>query len=194
MPRPVPERIRKAIWQRMRRGQVVPRIAEKLASPVRTVRQLVQRFHGRGESAIRPDYRHRVADAEAQGDLIRQTAHALRREHPLPAPLLFPGRTEGAGLKKRCGGCPIGDSTWPGVVSVTEIDSHLGDPGCDPSCDDRSRTCPWHAPLDAGCEGSRTMTAVLMVPMHLDALVLEHELSVLEPMADFRRLPYFNGQ
>lgn len=38
------------------------------------------------------------------------------------------------------------------------------------------------------------MPTVLMIPMHLDALVLSDELSVLEPMADFRRLPYFNGQ
>src|SRR3954464_10442115 len=38
------------------------------------------------------------------------------------------------------------------------------------------------------------MPAVLMVPVHIDALVLKHELSVLEPMADFSRLPYFNGE
>jgi hypothetical protein len=38
------------------------------------------------------------------------------------------------------------------------------------------------------------MPVVLTVPMHLDALVLSDELAVLEPMADFERLPYFNGQ
>lgn len=33
-----------------------------------------------------------------------------------------------------------------------------------------------------------------MVPIHLDALCLSNELSVVEAMADFTRLPYFNGE
>jgi hypothetical protein len=34
---------------------------------------------------------------------------------------------------------------------------------------------------------------VLMVPIHLDALCLKSDRSVVETMADFSRLPYFNG-
>ena len=37
------------------------------------------------------------------------------------------------------------------------------------------------------------MPKVLMVPVHLDALFLPHEQSVLEAMADFSRLPYCEG-
>ncbi len=33
-----------------------------------------------------------------------------------------------------------------------------------------------------------------MVPVHLDALYLRHELQAVEAMADFSRQPYFNGQ
>lgn len=33
-----------------------------------------------------------------------------------------------------------------------------------------------------------------MVPIHLDALFLKNDKLVVEPMADFTRLPYFNGQ
>lgn len=37
---------------------------------------------------------------------------------------------------------------------------------------------------------------ILMVPIHLDALYVpgSGELSVIEPMADFTRLPYFDGK
>ena len=38
------------------------------------------------------------------------------------------------------------------------------------------------------------MSNILMVPIHLDALLLIHDRSVLEAMADFSRLPYFDGQ
>jgi hypothetical protein len=34
---------------------------------------------------------------------------------------------------------------------------------------------------------------ILLVPLHLDALVLKADGSFIEPMADFRRLPYFDG-
>lgn len=34
---------------------------------------------------------------------------------------------------------------------------------------------------------------ILMVPVHLDALVLERDTVVVEAMADFTRLPYFDG-
>lgn len=34
----------------------------------------------------------------------------------------------------------------------------------------------------------------LLVPVHLDALYVEHQHSVVAPMADFSRLPYFNGK
>lgn len=37
------------------------------------------------------------------------------------------------------------------------------------------------------------MPRILMAPVHLDALFLPHEQSVLEPMADFSRLPYCDG-
>jgi hypothetical protein len=35
---------------------------------------------------------------------------------------------------------------------------------------------------------------ILLAPIHLDALVMPAIRSVVEPMADFRRLPYFDGQ
>ncbi len=38
------------------------------------------------------------------------------------------------------------------------------------------------------------MTNILMVPIHLDALFVNNDKSGIEPMADFTRLPYFNGQ
>lgn len=38
------------------------------------------------------------------------------------------------------------------------------------------------------------MSNLLMVPIHLDALYLKNDQSVLEAMADFTRLPYFNGK
>ena len=37
------------------------------------------------------------------------------------------------------------------------------------------------------------MQKILMVPVHLDALFLPHDQSVLAPLADFSRLPYFDG-
>jgi hypothetical protein len=37
------------------------------------------------------------------------------------------------------------------------------------------------------------MANLLMVPIHLDALVLKTDRTVIEPMADFTRLPYFDG-
>ena len=37
------------------------------------------------------------------------------------------------------------------------------------------------------------MANILLVPIHLDALVLKVDRTVLEPMADFTRLPYFDG-
>jgi hypothetical protein len=36
-------------------------------------------------------------------------------------------------------------------------------------------------------------TEILMVPIHLDALYLKKDRSVVETMADFSRLPYFDG-
>jgi len=36
--------------------------------------------------------------------------------------------------------------------------------------------------------------SILMVPIHLDALFLQNDQSVLEAMADFTRLPFFNGE
>ncbi len=38
------------------------------------------------------------------------------------------------------------------------------------------------------------MSSILMVPIHLDALFLQRDTFVAEAMADFTRLPYFNGQ
>ena len=38
------------------------------------------------------------------------------------------------------------------------------------------------------------MSSTLFVPIHLDALVVKSDLYALRPMADFSRLPYFNGQ
>jgi len=38
------------------------------------------------------------------------------------------------------------------------------------------------------------MAEVLMVPIHLDALFLKKDRSVVETMADFSRLPYFDGK
>src|SRR5262245_52828957 len=35
---------------------------------------------------------------------------------------------------------------------------------------------------------------ILLTPVHLDALVMPVSRSVVEPMADFTRLPYFDGQ
>jgi len=35
---------------------------------------------------------------------------------------------------------------------------------------------------------------ILMVPIHLDALYLRKDRSVVETMADFSRLPYFDGE
>lgn len=35
---------------------------------------------------------------------------------------------------------------------------------------------------------------ILMVPIHLDALYLKQDRSVVEPMADFSHLPYFDGK
>ncbi|MGB3640381.1 MAG: hypothetical protein WBA39_22835 [Rivularia sp. (in: cyanobacteria)] len=34
----------------------------------------------------------------------------------------------------------------------------------------------------------------LLVPIHLDALLLSNEQQVMEAMADFSRLPYFDGK
>jgi len=38
------------------------------------------------------------------------------------------------------------------------------------------------------------MSSILMVPIHLDALYLKSERAVVEAMADFSRIPYFNGK
>src|SRR5689334_3066284 len=36
-------------------------------------------------------------------------------------------------------------------------------------------------------------SAVLMVPVHLDALVLNQDRAVVDTLADFTRMPYFDG-
>ena len=38
------------------------------------------------------------------------------------------------------------------------------------------------------------MSDILLVPIHLDALYLQRDTFVAEAIADFKRLPYFNGQ
>src|SRR5690242_16293761 len=38
------------------------------------------------------------------------------------------------------------------------------------------------------------MSNILLVPVHLDALVLDHDQMVVETTADFSRLPYSNGK
>jgi hypothetical protein len=38
------------------------------------------------------------------------------------------------------------------------------------------------------------MASILVVPLRLDALYLEHDRSVVDAMADFSRLPYFDGE
>ncbi len=37
------------------------------------------------------------------------------------------------------------------------------------------------------------MTPIFVVPIHLDSLYVQHGLSVVQPMADFSRAPYFDG-
>jgi hypothetical protein len=38
------------------------------------------------------------------------------------------------------------------------------------------------------------MSNILLVPVHLDALVLDHDQSVVETTADFSRLPFCTGK
>ena len=38
------------------------------------------------------------------------------------------------------------------------------------------------------------MSNILLVPVHLHALILDHDEFVVDATADFRRLPYFNGE
>jgi hypothetical protein len=80
MPRPVSDPIRRVIWQRWQSGPTAAPIAEALSLPPRTMRHLVQRFRRQGASALRPGY-HGAA-AAPEGDLVLQTALALRRQHP----------------------------------------------------------------------------------------------------------------
>src|SRR5437868_9665950 len=84
MPRPVPVPIRTMIWRRWRLGHTAARIAAELSMAPRTVRHLVHQFRRRGEAALRPNY-HRPAATEGAADVAdvaRETALALRRQHP----------------------------------------------------------------------------------------------------------------
>lgn len=81
MPRPVPAPIRKVIYRRVKRGDEVSVIAEDLQLPVRTVRNLVQKFRASG-GAVQPDYTHcgrplQLPDAPP----VVAEAIALRKEH-----------------------------------------------------------------------------------------------------------------
>ncbi len=45
----------------------------------------------------------------------------------------------------------------------------------------------------SGSDLGEILSSILLIPIHLDALCLETDLSVVEPKCDFTRLPYWDG-
>src|SRR4051812_46863941 len=80
MPSPTPLPVRRAVFDRFRRGESVAAIAAELDRPARTVRHLVRQFRERGEEALAP--RYGAARPAAPDEPARTQALACRREHP----------------------------------------------------------------------------------------------------------------
>lgn len=82
MPSPIPMPVRRAIFQRYRKGVSVSKLAEELELSERTVRHLVRRFASRGQSALAPDYARCATKTAATAKAMYHRAVDMRRQHP----------------------------------------------------------------------------------------------------------------
>jgi len=82
MPSPIPVPVRQVIFQRWQQGASVPKLAEELDLCERTVRHLVQRFAGRGQAGVNPDYARCATKALATDSSLFHKAVHMRQQHP----------------------------------------------------------------------------------------------------------------
>src|SRR6516164_6264144 len=81
MPAPTPLSVRQALWRLAQQDVPAVQIAFRLALPVRTVRNLLQRFR-RQPGQLQPAYRPGPGRVAASAPAVRQHALALRQQHP----------------------------------------------------------------------------------------------------------------
>jgi transposase len=82
MPAPIPVPVRQLIFQRWKKGESVPRLAEQLDLCERTVRHLVRRFAKRGQTAVVPDYERCATKKVTSNDAMVDKAVRMRQQHP----------------------------------------------------------------------------------------------------------------
>jgi transposase len=82
MPAPIPAPVRRAIFQRSRKGASVATLAEEFELSERTVRHLVRRFDERGQSGLVADYLRCATKAAAHDSAVRRKALNMRAQHP----------------------------------------------------------------------------------------------------------------
>ena len=79
MPAPVPLPIRQAMWRQWEQGATTTELSQAFDVAPRTVRNLLRRWHQRGEEGLTPDY-HRPDSPSPQPGVV--LAVQLRRNHP----------------------------------------------------------------------------------------------------------------
>jgi len=79
MPAPVPLPIRRAMWRRWKQGATTIELSQAFNVAPRTVRNLLRRWHQRGEPGLAPDYRCPDPPPPHPGFNL---AVQLRRDHP----------------------------------------------------------------------------------------------------------------
>jgi transposase len=82
MPAPIPLPVRKAIFQRWRKGETVGTLAEELSLSARTVRNLVRRFADRGAQGTEPDYGRCATRNLQSSDAVLKKSLEMRQRHP----------------------------------------------------------------------------------------------------------------
>src|SRR5437773_12368416 len=79
MPAPTPLSVRKALWRLAQQAVPAAQIAVRLALPLRTVRNLLQRFR-RQQGQLQPAYRPGPGRVATIAPAVRQHALALRQD------------------------------------------------------------------------------------------------------------------
>lgn len=82
MPKPTAIPLRRCIDDLWKQNWTAVRIAEHLKLPIRTVRNLIQRFQKLGEAGIEASYTAGPKAESPQREQARLVAEQLRREHP----------------------------------------------------------------------------------------------------------------
>src|SRR5262245_46424424 len=82
MPKPTPIPVRRGVYDLWKLGWTAAQIAEHHRLPLRTVRNLIQRFQKLGEAGIETSYVKGTPPPSPEREEARQAAEQLRREHP----------------------------------------------------------------------------------------------------------------